>query len=122
MTDERGGFGEGSLEELASCMLTLVVGNLRPVLGGQGFGLSGCQLFQVRTVVRDGELDEKQEGLRVLVEFILQNTCSSPDIALLRVEDNSQLLQESLLVHSADKLRRSGGTLERDWRGNIQPK
>lgn len=67
-----------------------------------------------------GNLDEKDKGLRLVVKFFLQNASGSLHISLggcrkqglagiqigrsmgiqaLTVQDNLQLLQESLLIH-----------------------
>ena len=69
------------------------------MLRDKGSSLRGSQLFQVGAIVGDDKLDEEKKGLGLFVVLILEDACCILHIALLGVEDNLELLEESLLVH-----------------------
>jgi hypothetical protein len=78
-------------------LLTGLDGN--PVLVDEGPSLDGGELSEVGIFVSGSDLDEKDQGLGLVVELALENAGGLLDVTLGRVEDDLQLLQESLVIH-----------------------
>lgn len=99
--------------------LGLLVGrNLQPVLGNERTGLYGRELAQILVLMASADLDEEDKGFGLVVEFLLQDSGGLLKVSLggymkgsarrtwastlqdeLTIQDNLQLLQESLLIH-----------------------
>lgn len=95
------------------------------MLGNERTGLHRGELAQILVVMASADLDEEDKGFRLVVELLLQDSGGLLKVSLggymrgsarrtwastlqdeLTIQDNLQLLQESLLIH--------------DGRGNVE--
>jgi hypothetical protein len=80
---------EGSLEQVVSSKLALIRGSIGPELGHEASGLNGGKLSDTTITVGEGNLDEREKGLRLGVVVLLE--FGGDGLDLLRVGDLTPL-------------------------------
>jgi hypothetical protein len=108
----------GGAKQLLADLGLLVGRNLQPVLGNERTGLHGRELAQILVLMASANLDEEDKGFGLVIELLLQDSGGLLKVSLggymkgsarrtwastlqdeLTIQDNLQLLQESLLIH-----------------------
>lgn len=72
MADTSGGLLEDTLKEVVASKLSLVLGGLLPVLGDQTESLDRGELSNTGISMCEGDLDEGEKRLGLVVEVLLE--------------------------------------------------
>ena len=82
MADKVGGLVERRSQELLSHLGLLLCGELFPLLRDERSCLDSSELFEVIIIVGDGDFDEEEEGLRLVIELALEDASGLCDVPM----------------------------------------